>query len=169
MKQQQKYRKVQTLTIDAPKNEVWDVLADFNNVYTWAPSVEHSAGLNDKYQQVGSGRVCSVKGFGEITEKVTEWQDQQLFAFTVEASGPLNNALSHWQLSDSANGKTKITVTLKYDVKFGVLGSLLHALVMKKQLNKTLTQILSALKTRVETGKLVRPLDSEHIAAVAQG
>lgn len=63
-------------TINAPLSDVWEILSDFNNVYIWAPVVTHSVELNDKNNQVGAGRHCTIKGLGLIEETITQWQDK---------------------------------------------------------------------------------------------
>ena len=47
--------------IDAPIDAVWAPWADFGNVYTWHPIVEHSELVGDSVDQpirVGSKRQC---------------------------------------------------------------------------------------------------------------
>ena len=73
----------QELDIDAPASAVWEVLADFNNAYLWAPSVSHSYGLTDAERCVGAARRCTVEGFGTIDEHITEWTEGRGFTFTV--------------------------------------------------------------------------------------
>ena len=55
-----------SLTINAPLDKVWAVLSDFNDVYTWAPTVTHSYALNTKSQQIGAARHCEINFFGGI-------------------------------------------------------------------------------------------------------
>ena len=153
------------LTIKANKDKVWQVLKDFPNVYTWAPSVKNSYALNSKEQGVGAGRYCELDGFGEIEEMVTQWNEGEGFVYDVTPLGPLNNAFSSWWLAEMNNGTTVLTVTLSYDIRFGVFGKMMHKLVMRKKLEDSLPTALEALKERVETGKLVRPLVMQRVVA----
>ena len=153
-----------TLTINAPLSAVWEVLADFDNVYTWAPSVEHSHALNDKSQQVGAGRVCSIKGFGKLNEQITQWNENKGIEFTVSDLGPLKNTLCHFRINPLTATTTELNMTFEYDLKFGLLGKILHSLVMKNRLNTSLDHTLDAFKTRIETGKLLRPYISPSTA-----
>jgi uncharacterized membrane protein len=161
----QLYGMHKTLTINAPLNQVWEVLADFNNVYTWAPSVEHSHALNDKNQQVGAGRVCSIKGFGNVSEEITQWNDHQGVEFTVSDLGPLKNTLCHFKISAEKHNQTQLDMTFDYDLKFGVFGKALHRFFMKNRLNTSLEHTLEAFKSRIETGKLLRPYSEQAIAS----
>jgi ribosome-associated toxin RatA of RatAB toxin-antitoxin module len=152
------------LTINAPLDKVWSILADFNDVYTWAPSVAHSYSLNQKYQQIGAARHCEIKGFGAIEEVVTQWQEKSGFTYTVSDLGPLTGARSRWAITQISELETKIDVELAYNLKFSIIGKLLHSLLMKSKLADGLNSTLLALKTRAESGKLVRPLIVKELA-----
>lgn len=148
-------------TINAPKDQVWAVLADFDNVYTWAPGVSKSHGLGNKQQEVGAARYCKLSDFGEIDEVVTEWNQGDGFTYTVSALGPLDNAVSRWTLTQVDANTTQLEVEFAYDIRFSVFGKMMHALVMQKKLHTSLPQTLQDFKRRVETGKLIRPYEQE--------
>jgi len=156
-----------TISINAPKDEVWTVLEDFNDVYLWAPGVSKSHALGDKRQEVGAARYCKLVDFGEIDEVITEWNQGEGFTYTVSALGPLNNAVSRWKLTKVNAHTTQLEVELAYDIRFGLFGKVMHTLVMQKKLHTSLPQTLEDLKQRVETGKLIRPLTSSANAAAA--
>jgi len=151
------------VTINAPLNKVWQVLSDFNAVYTWAPTVTHSSGLDEKYNQVGAGRHCEIEGFGAIDEVLTQWQENEGFTYTISDLGPLTQGLSRWTLKEEGQYKTSIKVEFAYELRFSFIGKLLHKMVMRGKLEAGLPDTLKALKTRVESGKLVRPLLTEKL------
>jgi len=155
---QGKYNVNAKIIIKASKHEVWEILKDFNNVYTWAPGVEESYGLNNKSQEVGAGRHCKLEGFGEIDEYIQQWDEGSGFVYDVTPLGPLTNAYSSWFLSSVNENMTTLKVTLNYDIRFGLFGKIMHKLVMRKKLNVALPQTLESIKKRVETGEMVRPL-----------
>lgn len=155
------------VTINAPKNEVWAVLEDFNNVYTWAPGVSESHALGNKNQEVGAARFCNLADFGNIDEIVTEWQQGNGFTYTVSALGPLTNAVSRWSLMAVDSKTTRLEVEFAYDIRFGVFGKIMHSLVMKKKLHISLPQTLEAFKQRLETKKLIRPYKKDEQAFTA--
>jgi hypothetical protein len=151
-----KYKIIKSINIKSSKEKAWDVLSDFNNVYTWAPGVEESYGLTDLNQQVGAGRHCKLDGFGEIDEYVIEWNEGSGFVYDVTPLGPLTNAISRWSL-ESHGQTTKLVVDFNYDIRFGIIGRIMHKLVMRKKLENSLPDTLISLKKRIESGKLVRP------------
>ncbi|MBL4660806.1 MAG: SRPBCC family protein [Alcanivoracaceae bacterium] len=155
---QGKYNVKAKITIKASKHEVWEILKDFNNVYTWAPGVKESYGLNNKYQEVGAGRHCKLEGFGEIDEYIQQWDEGSGFVYDVTPLGPLTNVYSSWYLSSVNKSMTTLKVTLSYDIRFGLFGKIMHKLIMRKKLNEALPQTLESVKKRVETGEMIRPL-----------
>lgn len=146
------------IAINASQHQIWDVISDFANVYTWAPSVQLSHALTNTETGLGAGRYCKLDGFGEIEEYVTEWQEGEGFVYDVTPLGPLANALSSWWLTPIDETTTRLTLVFSYDIRFGLFGDIMHKLVMRKKLQASLPQTLQALKTRVETGNLVKPL-----------
>ncbi len=152
------YSFTKQITINAPLDKVWTVLSDFNNVYTWAPTVTNSYALNTKEQQVGASRHCDIEGFGAIQEVVTQWKEKSGYSYTVSDLGPLTAAQSNWKIEKSGDHKTVLTIVLAYNLKFSIFGKLLHSLMMKNKLSQSLDLTLLAVKNRVESGKLVRPL-----------
>jgi len=147
-----------SLTINAPLDKVWAVLSDFNDVYTWAPTVTHSYALNTKSQQIGAARHCEIKGFGGIDEIVTQWKEKSGFTYTVSDLGPLTGAQSRWNIEKVGEHQTKLDIELAYNLKFSIIGKLLHSLMMRSKLSDSLDLTLTAIRNRVESGKLVRPI-----------
>jgi len=143
-----------TISISAPKDEVWTVLEDFNDVYLWAPGVSKSHALGDKRQEVGAARYCKLEDFGEIDEVITEWNQGEGFTYTVSALGPLNNAVSRWTLTKVNASTTQLEVEFAYDIRFGLFGKMMHALVMQKKLHTSLPQTLQDFKNHMESNKV---------------
>ena len=48
--------------INAPKEKVWDILADFGNIYLFNPGVPKSYLTSDQQVGVGTTRHCDVAG-----------------------------------------------------------------------------------------------------------
>ncbi|MBV1911595.1 MAG: SRPBCC family protein [Kangiellaceae bacterium] len=143
---QKKYEVGSSIDIDAPQSVVWNLLKDFGGVQNWAPSVTKSYYLSSQESGVGTGRHCDIKGFGSIQEYVTEWDEGNGFTYRVTPLGPLDESLSRWQLIPVSENKTRLKVSLKYDVRFGLFGKLMHRLIMRKKLEAALPETLVATK-----------------------
>lgn len=142
--------------VQTPATSVWDVIADFSAVDTWAPQVTKSYALGKKDRGVGAERYCDIKGFGSIEEVVTEWIDGRSLTYRVTPLGPLGVSHNRWTVVKIDESSCEVVVELGYDVRFGLVGKLLHTLMMRGKLEEAFPKSLEALKTRVETGKLVR-------------
>lgn len=158
------YHLSSTIKIDAPQAKVWSVLKDFANVYTWVPSVKESYAIGKGSECVGAGRHCKLEGFGEIDEYITQWANGHGFVYDVTPLGPLDKFYSCWWLTPNNETKTQLTVTLAYNLRFGLFGKIMHKLIMRSKLEQSLPLALEALKTRVETGKGIRPLATDQLA-----
>ena len=155
------YKQENSIRINAPKQEVWEILKDFNNVYTWAPSVSDSYGLGDKREEVGAGRYCKVEGFGEIEEYIRHWYEGTGFIYDVTPLGPFKNTMSRWEIQSINATTTQLNMYLTYDLRFGVLGKMMHKVLLNGKLKASVQDTLKSFKHRVETGELVRPLMQE--------
>ena len=152
-----KYRLVARIDIDASQKKSWEVLEDFNNVYTWAPGVTESHGIGKGDKQIGAGRHCKLDGFGEIDEYITHWQEGTGFVYDVSPLGPLHNALSSWWLTPIDETSTRLEVVFSYNIRFGLFGRIMHKLIMRGKLEKSLPETLQSVKKRIETGASIRP------------
>ena len=156
-----KYNLVCKKEINASAAEVWQVIRDFNNVYIWAPAVTASYGITNIDEGVGAGRHCKVKGFGEIDEHVTEWEDGVGFTYSVTPLGPLGDSHSRWVISPVSDNSSVVSLEYSYNLRFGIIGKLMHMLMMRNKLTSGFNEGLGNLKKRVETGETVRPILSE--------
>ncbi len=144
-----KYEVQGEIIIDASTAEVWDVLKEFGSVSDWAPAVSKSYYLDSQTSGVGTGRHCDIDGIGSIDEVVTDWQEGVGFSYSVTPLGPLDASNSSWRITRIGDRKTKLHVILSYDLRFGILGKILHKLVMRRKLEKSLPDTLAAFKARL--------------------
>ncbi len=158
-----------SVQIDAPKQAVWDILADIGGVATWAPNVDHAVQTNDIEPGLGCERACDVSGFGKVTERVEGWDEGQSLTIGIDSIGPMKSARSTFDLSEH-EGRTTVAMTIRFDTRFGPIGALLGATVMRRKINQQSAVALAGLKQYAETGT---PIDSvsdlapESLAAVA--
>lgn len=152
-----KYEVKTSIIINTPTAVVWNVLKDFGNVSDWAPSVTKSYYLNAKTSGVGTGRHCDIEGFGSIQEYVTDWQEGKGFTYSVTPLGPLAESNSSWWLSRIDDQTTELQVTFSYDIRFGLLGKILHKFIMRKKLEQSLPETVAATKKHVEANYKLEP------------
>jgi carbon monoxide dehydrogenase subunit G len=147
------------IEINAPREKVWAVLADLGAIQNFNPGVKKSYYTSEAREGVGAGRVCELRPLGAIEENVSDWQEGKSFTLNVrplKKAPPFKKATARFQL-DSVGQKTRVAVDINYTLRFGPLGRLLDALMVRPQFSKAAPEILLGLKHYVETGEKVDP------------
>ena len=144
------------IRIDSAKENVWQVLADFGAVQNFAAGVSRSYYTSDKKEGVGVSRHCDlVNPSGYVEERVTDWREGDGYTFEIyESNAPLKTASADMSLKRDG-AATIVAITLNYELKFGLIGSLLSLLIVRRKFRKSIDSLLAGLKHHVETGELV--------------
>jgi carbon monoxide dehydrogenase subunit G len=141
----------QEITINAPRQRVWEILANIGAVHEYSQNVQNSYYVSDKAQGVGAARKCELGGSTWVEERAIAWQDNRGYTLQVaegEGLGPLESMVVAFELSD-AGRETKVRQTMSYNMKGGILRPLLNALA-RGQMRKAVDVNLNGLKTFVE-------------------
>jgi len=145
------------IKINAPKEKVWDILADFSAIQNFHPGVPKSFATSDATTGLGATRHCDLLPTGGIEERIVEWnegRDYKVEIYKGKGVPPFKTAIGHISVKPDGNGSIA-TMSLAYQLKFGPLGALMDALLVKKQFQKAVPGILAGLKLHSETGSLV--------------
>lgn len=108
-----------TGAIAAPPHVVWNVLADFGAIVTWAPNVDHSCLLTEQPGGVGSARRIQA-GRTTLVETVTEWSppaagEPGVLAYRLDGLPKVVRSVTNrWELTPSGTG-TSIALTSTVD------------------------------------------------------
>lgn len=154
--------------VDASVAKVWEVLSDFGGIYRIHPYVDRSPLLTEQLQGVGTERVCHFHDGNHVKERVTEWTPGESMTIEiVEGSMPLKRATANIRLEPAHEG-TRVYFTMDYDPKWGLMGKVMDAMMMRAQFRKILDQVLVGLETHIHTGAVVgkdgQPLPAEAVA-----
>jgi uncharacterized membrane protein len=147
-------------TIDAPVQRVWQVLANLEEVQHYNPLVTQTRYVSSNREGPGATRRCEFKPKGFSVERVIEWRpDEVLGIELIESSWPLKS--SRWWTRLSPEGeKTRVSQDLEYEPKWGVLGKLMDAMMMRRKMDRTIADIFVGLKEFAERGKPVTAVTS---------
>ena len=145
------YRLSNSLKINVSAERVWALLSDFHGLQTWAERVTDLYAIGQLSNGLGAARRCHVRGLGAIDEIVTVWGEGQQLGYRVSPVGPLGVAHSLWRIEAIGQDACKVTLTLRYDLKFGSIGKLLHFLVLKRLLQANIDRVMTILKTHLES------------------
>lgn len=141
-----------TLTIDAMPEAVWAVLGRYMHIDEFAPLITSVDALTEGKDGLGSKRRNHFENGTSVVEEVTVWNPNH--NFTVKLSEmdamPLNEASSEVSIKPS-RGRSEVTWTFDYRVKYGPLGWLMGQTMMKMMMGKIIDGNLKGLADRVRS------------------
>lgn len=111
---------VSTITT-APKEVVWEMLADFNNIADYTDSVKTSEATSEGEIAVGSTRHCTLAPIGTTEERITEFvPGERLGIHLYDMKGiPVKHTDSVFSVEE-VDGGTRITFDSDVKPKGGV-------------------------------------------------
>jgi carbon monoxide dehydrogenase subunit G len=136
--------------IAAPVHKVWATLSDLCAVTQYNATVVSARIEGERSTGVGAYRVCELKPKGKVKERVTIWEPDRCIGLeVVESDWPI--VFMNWEtgLAPKDSG-TLVTQAMQYQVKFGLLGSLLDTLVMRRKLDAAIADVFKRMKAHVE-------------------
>ena len=135
---------------NCPPERVWALLSDLEAVKRYNPGVRGASIEGPQRTGIGAKRACELLPKGRVVERVTHWEERRALGLEVaESDWPIHFMRWVTRLEPTGN-KTQITQDLEYKVKFGPLGWLLNALVMRKKLKSTLDVVFAELVKQAE-------------------
>jgi len=143
-----------TRTISSSSASVWAAVADIGGVHKWHPKVRQSPLLSEANEGVGASRRCEFYDGTSVVEEVVEWVEGE--SLTIELSDmsmPLNKALATIRVIPRGPGSTDISFEMDYAVKYGPMGWLMDAVMMRRMMGQMFDLVLSGLDHHVVTGE----------------
>ena len=137
-------------TIAAEAQAIWDVLADFGAISSWAANVDHSCLLSPAAEGVGVGTTRRVQiGRDTLVERITDFDPAHSMAYDVEGfPRRLRRLRNRWTL-DPTTGGTVVTLTTTIEIGQNPLQRLAESAVARfsaKQLDAMLTGLTRRLE-----------------------
>ncbi len=144
--------------IDAPKDVVWQKIADFGNVSNLSPGIKKSYLTSETTHGVGATRHCDLALYGStVDERIVEWTEGESFRIDIYESSrlPMIKTSGGSFLVEEDDTGTRLTGSLHYTLKYGPIGSIFEALALRKQLSKEWKIFLAGTKKHIESGTLI--------------
>src|SRR5271168_4258132 len=139
--------------IAAGPKEVWDVLADFGSISSWADNVDHSCILNHGSEPVGTTRRVQI-GRNALVERITEFDPTWALAYDVEGLPKrLHRFNNRWTLRRVQEGNTVVTLTSTVEIGSGPLQRLAERAVCRVQVRRS-DVMLAGLAKRWEKSRV---------------
>jgi ligand-binding SRPBCC domain-containing protein len=140
--------------IDASPEKVWSVLSALDALDRYDPGVKKSEIVSPSREGLGSARKCDLTPGGWFKEKVSDWQPHEAIAFELfECTLPVKR-LKHSYTLTPDDGGTLVRQRMEYSLKFGPVGNLLDALLVRKKWDAGVKGFFAGLKRYVETTEL---------------
>lgn len=138
--------------IDAPQEQVWDILADLGGIKNYNPSVTNSYYLPGEKRGIGAARHCDLKPFGSVEETAIQWDEGRSYTPLLHDGKkvpPFKKATGRLAVRSNGSG-TVASMTLEYDLKYGPLGKLMDLVMVRSQFQKVIPTVLDGLKKYAE-------------------
>ena len=143
------------VVIDAARDKVWAVLADFGTVSRWAPTITDSAIVGDVKEGVGAVRTCEHVKMGTLEETILSWSEGEAYSYDVTAGlpFPMQALRNRWSVHERG-ASTEVTLHQEFSTKLGPLGLLVESMMLKRMMRKEMRLALAGLKYHIETGSI---------------
>jgi len=143
-----------TRTVAAPLQSVWEVLADFGALSSWAGNVDHSCLLDHGAGTtlLGASRRVQV-GRNALVERVVDCAAPTTLAYDIEGLprrlGRVNN---RWTLTPAGTGTTAVTLASTVDIGANPLSRVAERAICR-MMAKQSDALLAGLAERLERSR----------------
>jgi len=139
------------ITINAPLEKIWSILASLGELDKYDPTVQKSAVTSQNASGLGSSRKVDMKdGKHWFKEKTTMCKPNEALAFELtECNFPING-LRHSYSFERTGDQTKVVQIMEYEVKYGFLGRIMDALMLRRQTDAGIKKFFRGLKEYAE-------------------
>ncbi len=141
------------IQVNAAIEKVWKVVGDLLAVQHYNPMVGSVRCISHRTEGVGAVRRCELKPKGWVEERVCEWNPPDAIGLEVVASEwPL--VFMKWRTELLMDGTaTVVRQEMNYKLKYGPLGALMDAFMMRRKLDNSISEVFENLKRHVEMSR----------------
>ena len=141
-----------SIIIDAPMEQVFEVLEDPNHVPQYAPGVSRVDDVQRSEERVGDSyrTVCSVMGL-DFPTKFTTLEYERPRKFIAQMDGAMTGDFT-WTLAPQ-DGSTQMNLRIDYEMKGGILGKAMDTLLVERMNQKNAERMLENLKMLSEASQ----------------
>lgn len=139
--------------------DAWTKLSDLSIAHFYVPDLTACDITTEQTTGVGASRIVK-SNRPPMIETVVEWNEGAGFLLRLhhdkgDGMPPLfSNATFRYAINEESATTTRLTNTLSYNLKFGIFGSMLGAMI-KKTMQRMQEQVTVGQRLYYETGKKV--------------
>jgi hypothetical protein len=135
--------------IDAPPDIVWTAIADLEAVQEYNPGISKAVLVPGPREGIGAGRTCLTKQ-GEVVERIVGWEKPNAIEIELVSSPwPVRRMRWRTEIMPQAQG-TAVAQELSYMPALGIVGAVLNALMMRRNMDKAIAAVFDGLKAYCE-------------------
>jgi ribosome-associated toxin RatA of RatAB toxin-antitoxin module len=136
-------------SVAAHPDAVWDVLADFGSISSWADNIDHSCILNHGSEPIGTTRRIQI-GRNTLVEQITRFDTTRTLAYDVDGLPKrVRRFNNRWSLRPADDGTTIVTLTSTVDIGSRPMQKLAERVVCRAQVRQS-DVMLDGLANRLE-------------------
>lgn len=141
------------LKINASAEKVWQVLDDYAGVEKFSIGIDKSPLVGDKESGLGAVRHCIFYDKSSLHEEIIEYQAYKSFKVVLtEFTAPMKSMHAAFNVEKLSDSSCEVTMDMDYEVKFGLLGKVLGALVIGPVMKGIHKKLLLGLAYYTVTG-----------------
>ena len=148
-----------SIEIAMSRERAWQMLSDLGIAHRYVPGVKRTEIRTRQTRGVGASRRVYRGGDKSLDETVIEWHEGHGFVLHLQEAGgsapaPFSAATFRYWLEDvpGASGRSRMTITLSYEPRWGVLGRVLDRAVLNAGVTRMQRTIAGRLKAYYESG-----------------
>lgn len=143
--------------IDAPQEQVWAVLDEFDNLDEYSPKNTSCELLEGPDTGVGATRRTTVDEGFSVVHEIIEYEpgESYTFEFTEMGKFPVAEIQMEFAVEPTEADQSRVIVTVEYTPKWGPLGWVLGKTLIKRRLRDAMGETLNGLAGHVESGEQV--------------
>jgi hypothetical protein len=136
-------------TIAADLQAVWDVLADFGSISSWADNIDHSCILVQGNEPLGTTRRVQI-GRNALVETITEFDPLRAIAYDVDGLPKrVRRFANRWTVRSTGTGATIVVLTSTVEIGSGTVKKLAERALGRVQIRQS-EIMLAGLAHRLE-------------------
>ncbi len=141
-----------SITIDAPPDQVWAILTNLAELAEYDPAVATATVTSQAASGLGASREVTMRdGKHWFKERVSAFEPGSALAFELTSCNFPIATLSHSYSFSGSKGETTVNQSMTYSPKFGLLGNLMDVIVIRRSSDKGIKAFLAGLKAHAET------------------
>ncbi|ROS05205.1 polyketide cyclase/dehydrase/lipid transport protein [Sinobacterium caligoides] len=145
-----------TVLVDKPLSVVWAQLQDFTLAHNYVPNIVSTTVVSNIASGVGAERHVYNSDGGYIVERIVESTPEQGFLLDLSQRGqplkPFVYSAYRYAIEAADEGATRVTLTLYYQLPWGLLGEWLNSSMLQRYLVATQPDIAAGFKWFYEQG-----------------